>query len=156
MWAAAHNFRAAFERGGIRPRIAVRAIPVPAIQTAVCRRTNSRAAAVQGYLVGGDASAPHRRSDADGPGLCVTRAARRIDSCLSVQERVSSCSLCDADRGAAGCVFPLDARGQCTGEAEGAGPTGRATNWSSSTVIVRPAFLRRGRSSGSGVAHAGR
>ncbi len=57
-----------------------------------------------GLLVGGDASAPHRRSDADGPGLCVTHAARRIDSCLSVQERVSSCSLCDADRGAAGCV----------------------------------------------------
>ena len=90
-------------KGGIRPRIAVRAIPglpsgpqLPAHEFPRSRRA--------GLLVGGDASAPHRRSEADGPGLCVTRAARRIDSCLSVQERVSSCSPCDADRGAAGCV----------------------------------------------------
>ena len=74
MWAAAHNFRAAFDKGGIRPRIAVRAIRVPAIQTAVCRRTNSRAAAVQGCWLG------------------ATPAP-------------------STGRGAAGCVFPLDARG---------------------------------------------
>jgi len=98
MWAAAHNFRAAFEGGH------------PA---AHCGPGDSCACHPDRSLVGGDASAPHRRSDADGPGLCVTHAARRIDSRLSVQERVSSCSLCDADRGAAGCVFPLDARGQC-------------------------------------------